>query len=408
MLAARSITALSLLALGSLGGLSPAHAEDEATPVGHYIESEIPGHSSVFRSVGESTARTFDQVEGNLQAVDGQLAKMALSVGLVGGAVDADAASLWKSRLDARSATFGYEFNGVQVRLNQMQVAYEEAFTAAMQRALDALAAEGKAGVVPCTAKKQSAMEAMAAGGPGATTGATTTHCPGSDFTQEIARRWDSDPVLEERMLEVVGGELGPLVVGMGSGGEPMEYSAALGAGGWPKITEYDEAGNVLALTGQGAPGGSWLHPADLVLSMPELAEALDTIDTLSSAARAELQETVKALPRDANGDLIQDEASMPRIEAVQSKARGIREFTDGSRAQVGALVWATLSKARKKGKKDGWADVGVCLNPPGFGGCSGLDASDMAAEVLAGDKKLTAALAELTEGLVGPDVAVP
>lgn len=413
MFLSRSLASSAVFAL-SLSALTPglAHAEDEAEipdPSGHYIESEIPGRSGVFRSVGESTARTFAKVEGNLQDIDGRLAKMALSVGLAGSAVDADSASLWNAKMEARSDTFGYEFEGVQVRLNQMQVAYQEAFEGALQRAIDGLAAEGSTGIVPCVPKSGSALGALAGGGPGgASAGPSTDHCLGTDFSQEIARRWDADDVLEERVLEIVGGDLGPLVIGVDPDGAPLEYGSPLAAGGWPAITTYEEPGQVIGLTGQVPAGATWLLPADLVISMPEMAEVLDRVDELSSGARSDLQGIVKALPRDDAGNLLQDEANLPRIQAVQNKARGIRTFSDEGRAQVGAALWEALIKLRKKGKKAGWSDVGLCLNPPGFGGCEGTDVTDVVAEALAGDKKLTARLQEITEGLAVPDVSVP
>jgi hypothetical protein len=193
---------------------------EEPAPAGHYIESSIPESSSAFRSVSESTSRTFEKVEKTLQEVDGRLAKMALSIGLAGEAVGTDPASLWDAKLDARSDTFSYEFGGIQVRLNQTQEGYEAAFRAALERALAALAAEGTSPVVPCTPKRGSALGALAGGGPGgAAAGPSTEHCPGPDLSQEIARRWDSDAVLQERLLQIVGGELGPIVIGLNEGG---------------------------------------------------------------------------------------------------------------------------------------------------------------------------------------------
>lgn len=401
------IAASAVAGLPAVAGAEEAKEEAEA-PRGHYIESAIPDRSSAFKSVSESTSRTFEKVESKLQDVDGRLAKMALSVGLAGSSVDTDAASLWEAKLDARSETFGYEFKGIQLRLDQSQVAYEEAFTAALERAVAGLVAETPGAIIQCQPKKASAMDALAGGGPGGAAKADTSSCPGTDFSQEIARRWDGDEVLEERLLEIVGGDLGPLIVGIDDEGAPIEYGGALANGGWPAITNYEEPGSVVALVGQVPAGATWLHPADLVISMPELAEALDQIDELADEARSALQEVVADLPRDANGSLIQDETTLPRIEAVQAKARGIRAFTEASRAELGGALWESLGKVRKKGKKGGWADVGLCLNPPGFGGCEGADMTDPLAEVLGSDKKLAARLAELREALKGPDVSVP
>lgn len=403
-----SVRSLRLLAATSallaLPGVASAEDEAEPAPRGHYVEADIPERSTAFKSVSESTSRTFEKVEARLQEVDGRLAKMALSVGLAGASVETDTASLWESKLDARSDTFGYEFNGIQARLNQSQVAYEEAFRSALQRAVTGLQSETPGAIVPCIPTKGSAMDALAAGGPGGSSATSSRkHCPGTDFSMEIARRWDGDSALEERLLEIVGGDLGPLVIGVDGEGNPVNYGGALANGGWPAITTYDEAASVVGVVGQDAAGTTWLHPADLVITMPELAEALDQVDAMADEARAKLKETIDGLPRDEAGLLLEKD-----VQVVRAKARGISAFTEASRAELGAALWASLAKLRKKGKKDGWSDVGLCLNPPGFGGCEGDDKTDEVAEVLGGEKKLAAKLAEIREALTAPDVAVP
>ena len=66
----------------------------------------------------------------------------------------------------------------------------------------------------------------------------------------EIARRWDGDAALEERLLEIVGGDLGPLVIGVDDAGNPVNYGGALANGGWPAITTYDETAPVVGVVG--------------------------------------------------------------------------------------------------------------------------------------------------------------
>ena len=390
---------LPVLLLAALPLASPAWAQD-AEPAevrGHYDTDAIPGRSSVFKSIGESSARTFEAVEGTLQKTDGSLAKMDLSVALARGAVDGGAWDLSRAQLDARSETFAYEFKGIQARFDQVGAAYEDAFGAALERAVAVLGEESPGAIIPCAETAGSALGALA--GPGAA--APKAKCPGTDFTQEIARRWDGDTVLEERLLDVVGGDLGPLVIGVGPQGAPIEYGAPLDARGWPAITGYTEPAGSLAVGGQG--GSTWVHPADLTVAFPELAEALDRIDALAATARAVLSAAAAALPRDDVGRLLQDDATLARVEAIQIRAKAIRVFTEDQRAAVGALLWTALNKGRKKGKKDGWSGAGLCLNPPAFGGCEGADVTDVVADFLGGDKKLQAALTALMDELSAP-----
>ena len=89
-----SVRSLRLLAATSallaLPGVASAEDEMEPAPRGHYVEADIPERSTAFKSVSESTSRTFEKVEARLQEVDGRLAKMALSVGLAGASVETD------------------------------------------------------------------------------------------------------------------------------------------------------------------------------------------------------------------------------------------------------------------------------------------------------------------------------
>lgn len=400
----RSFASVLIAAAAFSPSLGQAQDATPAEARGHYDREAIPERSSLFKSIGESSNRTFEEVEKTLQRTDGALAKGYLSTALVRGAVDDAAWKLGQARLDARSETFSYEFKGIQGRFDQVGAAYEEAFGAALERALAALVAEKPGAIVECSPKAASALDALAGGGPGGKADAGSG-CPGTDFTDEIARRWDADEQLENRLLDVVGGDLGPLVIGVNAEGEPIEYGSALDAHGWPKITSYSDPDTVLAVGGIGGVG--WVHPADLTVAFPELAEALDRIDELAAAARASLSTAAGELPRDELGNLLQDEATMARVELIQNKAKGVRLFTEDSRAAVGELLWAVMNKGRKKGKKAGWADAGICLNPQAFGGCEGADVTDAVADFLGSDKKLQAALTEVREGLSGPDATL-
>ncbi len=397
---------LVLLAAAALGP-SPGQAQDadEAEVRGYYDKAAIPDRSSVFKSIGESSTRTFEKVEKALQRTDGALAKSDLSVALAQGAVEDGAWQLGKAKLDARSETFAYEFKGIQGRFDQVGVAYELAFEAALERALAALTSEKPGAIVECSPKASgSALDALAGGGPGGSADKEPA-CPGTNFTDEIARRWDGDEELENRLLDVVGGDLGPLVIGIGTDGQPLEYGGELDNQGWPSITGYSDADAVLPVNGQGGVG--WLHPADLTVAFPELAELLDRIDELAATSRSSLSEAVAALPRDESGNLVQDEDTMAKVDAIQTRAKGIRAFTEDSRASAGKLLWEVLNKSRKKGKKAGWSEVGICLNPPAFGGCEGADVTDVVADHLGGDKKLQAALVELQQGISAPDASL-
>jgi len=362
-------TCISLLTLLLL--TSPALAEEAAPePSGHFDRDAIVSASNVFRGLAERQGAALGPLERSLGRTDKALAALDMALALVDGAIDQAQHDLWVAKLDERSARFGAEFRVVQQQLDERGLAYEQAFEQALERALAALTPEGGE-LVECQAAASN--DPFALTGPGGQTEKKT--CPGEDVSEKIAAAWDGDAELTAA-LDAIDGEK------------------------WPEVTTYEEPQAVLGL-GSTAAGTTWIAPQDLVDSLPEGIELVDAITERTDAGRQQL-----LAARDQLDPKAPDAEAT--VEAIRAKARGLREWSEARKAEVGGVIWAAVEKSRKKGKKAGWGDVGICVNPEGWGGCAGRDVTEEVADLLVDDKKLAKALGALLEQLGEPDVSVP
>ncbi len=356
-----SVPLLVLLSLSS----SAAQAD-------HYDPDAVAAASSVFRAVAEEAQTGLSAVEGSVSGTDGALADLDLGLALSLGAVDTRFHKLWRARLDERSTRFGTEFRAVQEAIYGFETASERAFSAALERSLAALVAENGGLPTECVA---SGGVLATLTGPGGPSDSKQTSCPGEDRSVELAGLWDQDQALQEA-------------------------AAAIRAWEWPQITTYREAEPALAL-GQASVAEGWIAPADLVHQLPEVVEVLDTIEHRANKARAALIEARNALDPEAEG-------AEERVAAIRDRAKGIRHYLTSMRKALGVELWAAVDRARKKGKKRGWSEVGLCPNPPAWGGCEGLDRTDAVAEVALSDKKLQKKAVALLESLGHPETSLP
>jgi len=352
----------SLLAAAVALAASPASAE----PAGHYDPDRIPPASRVFVDVSKASGGAVTPIERALVQADGALADLELALGLSAGSVDSGKHGVWKARLDERSTRFFAEAEAFQNEVYALGDGFQRAFEEATTRALAAIEGE----VVECREPQGSALGALA----GKTEPAVST-CPGGDFTKAIAAAWDADAVLSEA--------LAPLR-------EPLATS----------VTRYEDEAEVLAL-GSNAAGGTWVSPQELASAIPEAAEILDAIDSRADQARGVLREAKESLQKD-------DPVAEDIVKAIRNRARGIRAWTDDHRAALGAALVEAIERNRKRaGKKGGWVDVGVCVNPEVWSGCAGTDAVDGVAEALLKDKKLIKALERMLIELSEPETSL-
>ena len=364
-------TAFSLAVLLSLVTLSPAPAEaGEPAGPGHFDRDRVVAASAAFRSVAGSSQAALGPLERDLMRTDGALAALDLSIQLTrGGGIERAHHELWDARLVERSNRFGSEFGAFQEQLDGLGVGFEDAFEQALQRAIAGLAAEGFEPVVECAAKSN---DPFALTGPGGQRSAPT--CEGTDLSERISAAWDADEELKAALGAIVGQD-------------------------WQKVTTYEGSEPPLALAGLD-PAGVWLAPSDLVDLLPEAIEVIDDIDRRTQRAREELL--------GARAGLEDGPELEAQVDAIRTRARETREWSEARKQAVGAVLWDAVERGRKKGKKDGWSSVGICMNPEAWGGCAGKDVTRELIDVLLGDRKLAKELAKLRDTLGAPDVSLP
>ena len=337
-----------------------------AEPTGHYDPDRIPPASRVFVEVSKASGAAVTPIERRLVQADGALADLAVALGLTAGSVDEARHGLWKARLDERSTRFGIEAEGFQQEVYAMGDGFQKAFEDATTRAVAALEGE----VVPCRAPRRSALGALAGRDE-----APTSTCPGTDHSEAIAAAWDADSILAEAIA--------PLR-------DPLKTS----------VTTYEEKAEVLGLGGNAA-GTTWVAPVTLASAIPEAMEILDAIDARAEEARGVLRGAQRSLTKD-------DPLAEDMVKAIRNRARGIRTWTDEKRSMLGRAVFDALERRRKRdGKKGGWKDVGVCVNPEVWNACDGKDVSEDVAQALLKDKKLVSALDDMLIDLAEPETSL-
>ncbi len=335
---------------------------------GHFDRDRVVGASAAFRSVSQASTAALEPRERALTSTDQALADLDLSLALSRGAVDGAQHDLWRARLDERSTRFGQEFEALQEQLTGMSVGFEQAFEGALGRALDALATAG--GRPQDCAAPPSLLGGLAQPGGASSKSA----CPGADRSAEIAAAWDRDPELAAAL-------------------------AAIDPSSFQNVTSYDGAEPPLPCGARARP--MWVHPAALAEQLPEAIELIDAVDRRAAEARTALREARAGIADDAP-DLA------ARRAAIVERARATRIWSEDRKAAAGATLWGALERNRKKGKKAGWGDASICLNPVGWGGCPGADVTSEVAEALLADKKLARELAAALAALDAPDVSLP
>ena len=350
---------------------SPALADQEApAATGHYDREAIVGASAVFRGLAQRQATALGPLERDLGRTDKALAGLDMALALTEGAVDQAQHELWSAKLDERSTRFGGEFRTIQEGMDVRGLAYEQAFEDALSRAVVAMTAGGEV-LEECSAAPGN--DPFALTGPGGQSAAKA--CPGADVSAKIAAAWDDDAELVAA-LDAIGGE------------------------SWPVVTTYEEAQAPLDLAGT-KTGAVFIYPPELMDSIPEGIQLVDEITARTDAGRQKLLAARDGLDPKAEG-------ADAQVEAIRTRARELREWGEARKGEVGGALWTAVDRARRKGKKDGWSDVGVCLNPGDWAGCEGRDVTEEVAEVLVADKKLAKELAGLLESLGEPDVSLP
>lgn len=337
---------------------APAAADEGAW----YDPAAVVKASRTFAAVAGTSQSAFAPLESALKRTDRALADLDLSVALTAGVIDGTQTDLWKARLDRRSGVFGDEFGAIQERLTERSVAFEALFDEALQRAVGQL--EPTLGPLRECAPKASLLS-----GPSSMGGRAAT-CVGADASARIASAWDQDAELASALQ-------------------------ALQEETWPPVSTYDEPAAPAPLGA--AAGPAWIHPATLAYLVPEANELLDAVDAQAERRRGALRDRKAALDR-SQPDL------QEQLIAIRDEARGLRAWADKRKAEVGAALWASVDRGRKKaGRKGGWSDAAACLNSEAWGACPGADVTSAVSEALLADKKLLKELDRLRGALSAP-----
>ena len=335
-----------------------------AEPAGHYDPDKIPPASRVFVEISKVSGGAVPPIERALVQADGALAELELALGLSAGSIDPGQHEVWSARLEERSTRFFAEAEGFQNAVYAMGDGFQRAFEDATTRAVAGMEGE----YIVCQAPAQSALGALAGKAE-----PVESSCPGENVTTRIAAAWDADP------------ELATAVAPMR---EPLGAS----------VTSYDEAQPVLEVNG--SAGTTWVLPQDLAAALPEAAEILDAIDSRADSARGVLRDAKTALKKD-------DPLAGDIVKAIRNRARGVRAWTEERRAALGTVMVEAIERNRKRGKKAGWSDVAICVNPEIWAGCAGTNAVDQVTEALLKDKKLVKALERMLIELAEPETAL-
>lgn len=347
---------------------TPALADGPTAAPAYYVPDEVIESSEILQDSFRRSGEAYGPVDAAFSRTNRALGALDRNLAVTPGAIDAAQHQLWQAYLDERATLFTEEADAVQAQIDRLQVVYIDGSAEAIDRAGLALAAYGYTPVVECAATSPPSIQDIT--GPGARS--PTAECEGANVSERIAKLLDADE----------------------------EYGAAVRTmteESWPSITTYSTPQPALNLSG--VPDGStWVSPSDLVESVPEAIEYLDAVESEAARGRAELLDEKRSLSQD-------DPDLSAKLHSIRSRAIALREWGEARKAELGTRLWTGLDRARKKGKKEGWADVGVCMNPEGWGGCSGLDVTETVADVMVDDRKLRKDLADLLEALESPAV---
>jgi hypothetical protein len=353
-----------LLAIFALGLPQSAFAHESPGAVGHFDRDRIMSRSALFVGLNSKQLALVGPLESAMKRMDGALASLDLSVSLTEGTIDRAQRDLWKARLDERAGGFSSFFDAFQERFSADGQAYGTLFMAALERAVADLAVELGGSIVECAGQSASPFSLTGPGG-------ATKSCAGEDLSARIAAAWDRDPALASALEQLT-------------------------AAPWPALSSYESEQSALPRKGdEGTPQtlGGWVSPSRLLRDLPEAAELLDAIAQRAESGRRALVGKSRLIDREA-------EDAEAQLVSIRAAAKELRLQSEADKAALGELVWQAAARAVKKHKLLRKQTVGVCMNPPDWGGCSGADLTTDLRDALLADRKLQKQLGKQLDGL--------
>ncbi|MCB9777937.1 MAG: hypothetical protein H6742_05190 [Alphaproteobacteria bacterium] len=318
--------------LALVAGLGVAPAAAADSPSSAWYSADTVAEQSVaFGQVTTSVGPAWDAATKELRILGRAAEELEIGVAMGGDRVPADL-SEWALGVRRRINAAGLQ---AQKHVDLLGEDYDRVFRAAVDRAA---AAHGGATECEAPPRKGPAVPGMAPPKPA---------CPGTDVSAAIARDIDADAVLAAELAEIAGVP-------------------------WPRAEVEPRSAAVIPVAGS----ARWVQLAPLARAL--WSDRLD-------ARTDDLDRGLARLAPD--GDL-----SDP---AVLAQATELRRGYEAALAKDGERLLTALQGALGKGALKDLGDVGVCVNPPEFGGCAGEDVTDRALPLLKADRKLAKALAD-------------
>lgn len=303
-----------------------------AAPAAWYHPDQVAGQSALFANASAEIVPAYQDVETALRQLSPAVEDLELASTLAAGSLSSADKAY---ALDVRKQAAAL-LVAAQARVDAVQEAYGQSFGAALERAL---AVEGKGKEVK---------ECAGGGGIQAMMGPGRKPCVGEDLNPALAARLDADEALRAEITQ--------------ANAQP-----------WPEIHLGGRALAPLALTGDA--GHVQLAPLARALWEARLTDRADDLD--------------RAL------EPLEDALAAGDAQAL-AQAQGHRAAYDRKLAADGQVLLPLLGESLARLKGGAGADVGLCINPGGLGGCTGADRTAELLPLLVADKKLAKALAAL------------
>ena len=287
----------------------------------YYHPSEVAAKSTLFAEASEASHPAYMKAQGSLERWDAALLHLELGADLTGDAdTKAQAAKLRKQ--------FTIQRMQIQNHYDVLVGSYNEAFTAALDRALPTVAA-GRA-AVECTERGANMFSAP------------TAECKGENLNKALAAAMDQDAGLKDALTQI-------------------------NAMAWPSVSLQPQQSTPIALTGT----GNWISLSDLALG-------------IRGEQLKRLRET-----RDAQLELITEGLEAGDPDTIAEGKAIDQSYRDAIREEGKLLMEAAELAINKKASKDPkLADIGFCLQPQDLGSCSGEEESQRALDAIRENRK--------------------
>ncbi len=305
----------------------------QALAGGFYHPSDVAGSSAVYRNAAEGTGAAIQQLQDRAGSLSIGLRDYEEALDLLGDRADPSE----RERLKTLTIQYNRQFATAQAFAEVMAEDFDTEFTAAMDRALDAVGGGTLCvGMVPDGRGVPGMRQPMK----------PNPDCKGEDRNAQIADKMDKDKALATAVAEILALE-------------------------WPQIQLDTAEPGTAAGTGDRYVQTSLFFEAVIPKTLKRIRLDDDT-------ERLDIQAA------------IEDNASKEQLVAYREQARAISEATSAKRAAVASPILDAADTSAAKWQKKGQAPFAWCASPQSLGGCTGTDASTELVTQISADKRVT------------------